>query len=80
MRRAELAPPAAIEKIDTQANAQPDKETQPRHNRQSGHQQDAEEDAEHREEWSTGTAETAVPVRIFVTQHQDTDRNQHKGE
>src|SRR5580700_1487294 len=43
VRRAELAPPAAIEEVDQQPDPKPHKEAQPRHNRKPGHQQHAEE-------------------------------------
>src|SRR5271170_2766199 len=80
MRRAELTSSAAVEEVDAKPNGQPDKEAQPCHDRQPGHQQYAEEDAEHRKHWPTGTAEATMSMRIFVAQNQHARRYQHKGE
>lgn len=79
MRRAKLTSSAAVEEVDAKPNRQPDKEAQPCHDRQPGHQQHAEENAEHRKYRPTRTAEAAMPMRIFVAQNQYAGGYQHKG-
>src|SRR5215475_9583070 len=76
----EFTPMAAVKKVDSKANEEPAEEAQPRENRQSGHQQEAERHANDWHDWTTGRAETAMPLRFAVTQDQYANRDQHESE
>ena len=69
---------ASIEDVDHETNDQPRKKTKPSKNWQAGHQQDAEEHAQHWRDNTAGRAETAMAMRISIPQNNYADRHQDK--
>src|SRR5438128_6786326 len=67
----EFAMVAAVEAINSQPDQQPSEETQPSENRQTAHQQHAEEHTQHGGDNPAGSPEAAMPVRILVPQNDD---------
>ena len=53
---------------------------QPRHHRQSRHEQDAKKDAQDGDGNSAGRAEATTPLGLAIAQDQHADRDQHEGE
>src|SRR5216684_2437762 len=71
---------AAITEVNHKTDGQPNEETDPVHNRQSGHQQQAGENRQYRSERPAGRTEGAVPVGLAVTKNEHAAGNQGKGE
>src|SRR5579859_4880557 len=57
----------AVQKINHQSDRKPTEESEPVHDRQSGHQEQAGEDGENGSNWSAGSAEGAVALRLAIT-------------
>src|ERR1035438_6104945 len=76
----ELGAVPAVEEVDEQADGQPDEEAVPGDDGQAGHQQEAEDYAERRNDRAKGNAEAAAALRLADAQHDDADGNQNEGE
>ena len=76
----ELGPVAAVEEVDDQADGEPDEEAHPGDDGQSGHEQEAEDHAERRNDGAEGNAEAAAAMRFAVAQHDDADGDEDEGE
>src|SRR5664279_136911 len=77
---AELAAVPAVEHVHRQPDDQPYEETQPSQDRQAGHQQHTKYHAEDGRRQAAGSAESAVPLRLFAPQNDDSYRDQNKRE
>src|SRR5271154_371864 len=72
--------PAAIQIVKHQSYDHPNKETNPIHDGQAGHQQQAGEDGDDRGDGTAGGAEGAMAVRFTVAQNQNSSGHQRKSE
>src|ERR1700688_2017508 len=71
---------AAVQKIDSQPNGQPRKESQPGENWQARHQKHAKQHTQNRRSNPAGRAKATMAARIAVAQNNHSNRNQGKGE
>ena len=76
----ELGAVAAVEEVNHQADDQPDEEAVPGDDGQTGHEQEAEDDAERRDYRAKGNAEAAAAMRLADAQDDDSGGDQDEGE
>ena len=78
--RGEFAMPAAVARVDHEADREPHDKTNPGDHREAHHQSAAQNDGDQREPRDQGNPKAALPLRVFTAQEDHSQRHQHKGE
>src|SRR5215468_148464 len=78
-RQIQSAALPAVQEIDYKSDGKPHKKSDPIHDRQTGHQEQAGEDCKHWGEWAAGSAEGAVAVGLAITKDENSGCDKRKG-
>src|SRR5207248_5646226 len=78
--RAQFAVTHAVKEINQHTNSEPNKEADPRLQRQAQHQHEAKHDPENWKHRTHRNAERAWPIRVGAPQDDDAEANKNEGE
>src|SRR5262249_32287232 len=79
-RQVQSAALPAVQEIDYKSDGKPHEKSDPIHDRQTGHQEQAGEDGKYRGERAAGSAKGAVALRFAITKDKNACGDERKGE
>src|SRR5262249_18315385 len=79
-RQIERAALPAVQKINHESDSKPRKESDPVHDRQTGHQEQASKNSENWRDGAAGSAEGAVPIRFAIAEDENAGGDECKRE